>query len=92
MVNKLRYQEIIIDSADFRTGDRNKPTIQFDQDIDDSEYFQVQRVTIPTTYYVFDARRVSLALNGSPVASVTWPQGNYTVQEWIPLLLPLLLL
>lgn len=85
--DSYKYQEIVLDSGDYKHGDTNRPIFQFDQHIDDSQYFQVHRVTIPTTYYVFDATRNTMTVDGN---GITWPPGNYTASEWIAEVTPLL--
>lgn len=81
--NRYQYSEIILNSEDFSSGNKNRPEFQFDQIIDDSEYFQVHRVTIPFSYYVFDAERTSITVNA---VTYTWEPGNYTASEWISMM------
>lgn len=80
-----QYGELVLDSGDFKYGDKNSPIFQFDQNIDEHQYFQVHRVIIPTTYYVFDITRTTMNVDGS---LISWPAGNYTVNEWITLVSP----
>lgn len=80
---RFRYREIVLDSADYNYGDKNSPIFQFDYDIDNSNYFQIHRLIIPTSYYVFDSSRTAITVNGVPY---TWPAGNYTAAEWCSLL------
>lgn len=81
------YKEIILNSEDFTYGSKNAPIFHFEQVIDDSDFFQVHRVTVPFSYYVFDSGRTSMTVNGVPY---TWPQGNYTPNEWVAVMANLL--
>lgn len=83
--DSYHYQEIILDSGDRKYGTNNVPDFQFDQNIDDSQYFQVHRVTIPTTYYVFDTTRTQMEVDA---VSIVWPAGNYTAAEWVAIVNP----
>jgi hypothetical protein len=74
------YHEIILNSSDFSYGTRNRPIFQFNQEIDNSEYFQVHRVTVPFTYYVFNENRTSITVDG---VTYNWVQGNYTASDWV---------
>jgi len=74
------YREIILNSQDFSYGTLDRPIFQFNQEIDDSEYFQVHRVTVPFTYYVFNSQRVSMTVDG---ITYVWPEGNYTASDWV---------
>ena len=86
--SSYHYQEIVLDSGDYKHGDKNVPHFQFDQDIDNSEFFQVHRVSVPTTYYVFDETSNSFTLDGTTTGNhlITWPPGNYTAEEWVNLM------
>lgn len=77
------YTEIVLNSEDYASGSKNRPEFQFDQIIDDSEYFQVHRVTVPFSYYVFDSSRTSITVNGT---TYTWTSGNYTASEWVSMM------
>lgn len=71
------YQQIVLNSDDVASGNR----FQFNQAIDDSEFFQLKAAIIPFTYYVFTSPNyTSCTINGT---TVTWAAGNYTASEWI---------
>lgn len=52
--------------------------------MEEIQYFQIQRVVVPFTYYVFSGVTgngyVSMTLNGT---AITWAAGNYTPTQWI---------
>lgn len=80
------YKEVTLDSAQFRTGSIDRPTFYFDNFMDTMDFITVNRVILPTTYYVFSAPSyVSCTIGGTAVA---WPAGNYTPDEWIAIVQP----
>lgn len=80
------YKEVTLDSSQFRTGDINRPTFYFDNFMDTMDFITVNRVVLPTTYYVFTSPSyVSCTIGGT---TVSWAAGNYTPDEWIAVVQP----
>lgn len=80
------YTDVVFSSADFSSGTQNAPIFSFQQAIDlNNDFFALRWVQFPTSYYVFSSGYTSCTINGT---AVTWPQGNYTPQEWINIVVP----
>jgi hypothetical protein len=80
------YKEISLDSFNRRTGTLNRPVFTFNNSMASLDYIQVNRVIVPTTYYVFTAPlNTQLTINGT---NVSWAAGNYTPAEWIAVVQP----
>lgn len=84
--NNQFYKEINLDSAIRRGGTLNRPTFTFNHSMVSLDYIHVDRIIVPTTYYVFKGtNNTSMSINGT---SVTWSEGNYTPGEWITIVQP----
>jgi len=80
------YKEVSLDSASFKTGSTDRPTFYFNTFMDDMDYMCISKVILPTTYYVFSSPSYVGCTIGGTV--VSWPQGNYTPEEWIAVVQP----
>ena len=80
------YKEINLDSSNRRGGTLNRPTFTFNHSMVNLDYVHVDRIIVPTTYYVFSGTvNLGMSINGT---NVSWSAGNYTPGEWITIVQP----
>jgi hypothetical protein len=74
------YQEVLLDSADFYTGDKNTPQFLFNYPIQDIIGFRVVEASIPFTWYVIMSgvnNQFQYKRSGGSYSTVSIPSGNY---------------